>query len=183
MKIGTLIIFSGLPGSGKSTLAAQLASALHATYLRIDTVEQGLRDVCGISEIDGSGYELSHRIAAENLRLGNTVIADSVNPWELTRKAWNKVAEDIGASFINFEVTCSNQNEHQKRIETRKASVPGLKPPTWQDVLQREYHPWTTQRLQVDTAGKSEKACLDELLLALKQRDKEIALKYEGKSK
>ncbi|MFP5386577.1 MAG: AAA family ATPase [Bacteriovoracia bacterium] len=45
MKKGTLIIFSGLPGSGKSTLASLLATHLKATYLRIDTLEQGLKDV------------------------------------------------------------------------------------------------------------------------------------------
>jgi len=49
MGTGTLIIFAGLPGSGKSTLAAKLASRLAAAYLRIDTIEQGLRDVCGLA--------------------------------------------------------------------------------------------------------------------------------------
>ena len=120
MKVGTLIIFSGLPGSGKSTLASQLASRLQATYLRIDTIEQGLREVCGISKIDGSGYELAHRLARENLRLENLVIADSVNPWDLTRRGWNSVAQEIGARFINFEVVCSDQGEHRRRVETRK---------------------------------------------------------------
>lgn len=44
MKVGTLIIFSGLPGSGKTTLASLLATKFKATYLRIDTIEQALRD-------------------------------------------------------------------------------------------------------------------------------------------
>jgi len=92
MKLGALIIFSGLPGSGKSTLACQLASRLGATYLRIDTIEQGLREVCEISQIDGKGYRLTYRIAQENLRAGNIVIADSVNPWNLTRRECNEVA-------------------------------------------------------------------------------------------
>ena len=93
MEQGTLIIFSGLPGSGKSTVASRLASKLGAVYLRIDTVEQGLRDVCGIAQIEGQGYRLTYRIAQENLRLGNIVIADSVNPLRLTRKEWNNVAQ------------------------------------------------------------------------------------------
>ncbi|MGQ7249803.1 AAA family ATPase [Halomonas sp. V046] len=41
-----LYIFSGLPASGKSTLAKQLAAETRSSYLRIDTVEQGLRDLC-----------------------------------------------------------------------------------------------------------------------------------------
>lgn len=168
MTPGALIIFSGLPGSGKSTLAANLASQIFATYIRIDTIEQGLRDVCGISKIDGSGYLLAHRIAQENLRIGNLVIADSVNPWELTRSEWNNVAHTIGARFVNVEVVCSDQDEHRKRVETRSSSVPGLKMPTWHDVVQRDYHAWTSDRCVIDTAGKTAGNCLDELLATLK---------------
>jgi hypothetical protein len=32
------------------------------------------------------------------------------------------------------------------------ADVPGLVPPTWQDVVDREYEPWDRDRLVVDTA-------------------------------
>ena len=39
-----LIIFSGLPGSGKSTIARALAKRLGAVYLRIDTIEQAIRE-------------------------------------------------------------------------------------------------------------------------------------------
>lgn len=152
---GILIIFSGLPGSGKSTLALKLASLLSATYLRIDTLEQGLRDICGVSEVEGKGYQLAHRLAQENLRVGNFVIADCVNPIELTRKEWNRVAEDVGASFLNIEVVCSNKQEHRKRIESRSSPVPGLRLPTWEDVLAREYVPWDMQVCRLDTSEKS----------------------------
>lgn len=39
-----LYIFSGLPGTGKSTLAQYLAKTLGAVYLRIDTIEQAMKD-------------------------------------------------------------------------------------------------------------------------------------------
>lgn len=157
---GTLIIIADLPGVGKSTLAAKLASTIQATFVRIDTIEQGLKDVFGISKIDGGGYQLAHRIAQENLLLGNFVIADSVNPWEMTRNDWNNVAQGIGASFVNVEVICSDQDEHRKRVENRPSSIPGLKMPTWQDVVQREYHAWTSDRCVIDTAGKTEDECI-----------------------
>ena len=39
-----LIVFSGLPGSGKTTIARELARQLGAVYLRIDVIEQALRE-------------------------------------------------------------------------------------------------------------------------------------------
>lgn len=68
----TLVIFSGLPASGKSTLAQAVARELPIVWLRIDTIEQALRDLCGI-DVQGEGYRLAYRIAADNLRLGSSV--------------------------------------------------------------------------------------------------------------
>lgn len=170
MNVGTLLIFSGLPGSGKSTLAARLASALGATYLRIDTVEQGLRDVCNIAEVEGMGYRLSYRIAQENLKVGNLVIADSVNDWKLTRNEWNNVAKEIGSTFVNIEIFCSDKFEHRRRVEERKATVPGLKMPSWADVEKRDYHPWDEERILIDTSGRTIEECLQDLRFALAEK-------------
>ena len=80
-----LFIFSGLPASGKSTLAKLLAKKYNAVYLRIDTIEQGLRDLCYF-DVQGEGYRLSYRIAADNLKLKHNVVTDSCNPVNFTRK-------------------------------------------------------------------------------------------------
>ena len=88
--MATLFIFAGLPGAGKTTLAQCLARGIKAAYLRIDTIEQGLRDICGFA-VQGEGYWLSYRIAEDNLRLGIDVVADSCNPIELTRREWQQV--------------------------------------------------------------------------------------------
>ncbi len=45
VKKPVLFIFSGLPGSGKSTLARAVARHFAAAYVRIDTIEQALRDL------------------------------------------------------------------------------------------------------------------------------------------
>jgi predicted kinase len=162
----SLYVFSGLPGAGKTALAQQLASRVKAVYLRIDTVEQALRDLCGIV-VEGEGYCLAYRVAADNLRLGVSVVADSCNPIELTRNAWETVAGDTQVRCVNIEVICSDTFEHRQRIETRKSSVPGLVLPTWEAVLHREYHAWTRDRIVIDTARKTEHECFEELLNSL----------------
>lgn len=166
----TLIIFSGLPASGKSTLAMKFASALSATYIRIDSIERGMQSTIKIPEFGEKCYFTAHLLAQDNLRLGNSVIADMVNPWELTRNAWNEVAKNAGATFVNIEVICSNKEEHRKRLEARSTTVPGLKDPTWAEVQEREYHVWNQDRILIETSGKSEATCFDELFLSLKKR-------------
>ena len=37
-------------------------------------------------------------------------------------------------------------------MESRLADIPGHRVPTWQDVVDREYQPWQTDRLVIDTA-------------------------------
>ena len=39
-----LVVLGGLPGVGKSSIAHALLSQWPAVYLRIDTIEQALRD-------------------------------------------------------------------------------------------------------------------------------------------
>ena len=164
-----LYIFSGLPGVGKSTLAAQLAETTGSVYLRIDTIEQGLRDLCGI-EVAGEGYRLAYRIAADNLRLGRSVVADSCNPIELTRREWEQVALDAGAEFINIEIICSDIEEHQRRALTRSNDIPNHILPTWEAIANREYHDWTVERIVIDTAGRSTYQSFEQLVEEIKKQ-------------
>lgn len=150
----TLYIFSGLPGVGKSTLAKKLVNHVGAVYLRADTVEQGLRELCKM-DVEGEGYRLCYRIANENLSLGNSVVADSVNPWDLTRKEWEGAAKGVGCRYINIEIVCSDQDEHRSRVETRDCDVKGLELPSWEQVLSRDYQEWKGQPVRIDTFGES----------------------------
>lgn len=161
-----LYIFSGLPGSGKSTLAQFVANQFEAVYLRVDTIEQALREIYSVN-VTSEGYHLAYRIATDNLRLGLSVVADSCNPIELTRREWEQAAREAESDYVNIEVICSDVGEHRARVETRASEVSGLKLPTWNEVQSREYEDWTVDRVVVDTAGRSEAECASELLSEL----------------
>lgn len=158
-----LYIFSGLPASGKTTLARRLSQQLRAFYLRIDTVELGLRDLCDY-KVEGEGYRLSYRVAKDNLELGHCVIADSCNPIALTRSEWQDIATSANAEYINIEVYCSNENEHKHRVENRECSIENLQLPSWQQVQNRHYEPWQDRVIRIDTFGKTPSESLQELV-------------------
>lgn len=145
-----LIVFSGLPGTGKTTIARELARQTAAVYLRIDVIEQALRDA-GVSP-GASGYGVANALALSNLRLGHTVVADCVNPVQESRAAWTASAATAGVALIDIHVVCSDAQEHRRRVEHRSGDVPGLTPPTWQSVLGHEYEAWESAPLTVDTA-------------------------------
>ena len=153
-----LIVLSGLPGTGKTTIARALARELAAVYLRIDSIEQALRD--GGLRVGGEGYSVARAVAEDNLRLGRTVIADCVNPWPLTRSAWHDVAERAGVVAIDVELVCSDADEHRRRVEGRTADIDGHRLPTWQEVVERDYRVWEGERLVIDTARLSVDACV-----------------------
>jgi len=168
-----LIIFAGLPGVGKTTLARELARQRGAAHLRIDTIEQVLTDA-GADADDcsdpGLGYRLAYALAADNLRLGLSVIGDSVNSLIVTREAWRRVAVAAEAAYFEVEVICSELAEHRRRVETRAIDIPGLVPPTWAEVQAREVQPWAGERIVIDTAGRSLEQSLAELNAALAHR-------------
>ncbi len=147
-----LFIFSGLPGVGKSTVAREVAKRLKAVYVRADTIEQAMRDCMPDYEVTREGYEIAYAVAAENLALGLRVVADSVNPFNITRDAWRNIAISQGKEFMDIEVICSDTTEHRRRVEQRVSDIPGLKLPTWDETVSRQYEPWTMERLVIDTA-------------------------------
>jgi predicted kinase len=153
-----LIIFGGLPGTGKTTIAKQLAKTIGAVYLRVDTIEQALKrsnaaiskDWCG-----PEGYFVCYELAKENLALGLTVVADTVNPIEITRNDWRKVAQVVGVKSYEIEAVCLDKAEHRRRIEVRTTDIENHQLPTWQEVLDRDYQLWSNVDLQLDTSDLS----------------------------
>ena len=150
-----LVIFSGLPGVGKTTVARELARQIGAVHLRIDSIEQAIRASTTSKPLDDVGYRVAYAIAEDNLRIGRTVVADSVNPLQLTRNAWLNVAKRARVRAVEIEIKCSAPEEHRRRVEARASDIPGLTMPTWAEVLEREYHPWDREHLVVDSASQT----------------------------
>ncbi|MBD8666766.1 putative kinase [Pseudomonas lurida] len=148
-----LIVFSGLPGTGKTTIARELARRTGAVYLRIDVIEQAIRDADVLAgDVAASGYGVANALALSNLQLGNTVVADCVNPVRESRDAWKAVATMAEVELINIRVVCSDHQAHQRRVESRVGDIPGLTPPTWHSVLAHEYEAWDEASVTIDTA-------------------------------
>lgn len=162
-----LYIFSGLPGCGKSTIAKMLSEKLKAVYLRVDTVEQALRNESAASKnIGPEGYVILYALAQDNLRLGTPVITDSVNDLNLVRDRFRDIAISSGVPFLEIEILCSDPEQHRARVENRISDIPGLKVPGWQAVMDRVYEPWCRKHLQLDTAELSPAECVDKILKA-----------------
>lgn len=163
-----LIVFAGLPGSGKSSISRGLANEIGAVWLRIDSIEQAIRESSIVSgPLDDAGYRAAYAVAQDNLFLGRDVIGDSVNPWMLTRNAWRDAGLRAGAKVVEVEVVCTDLDEHRRRVETRVSDVPGLSLLDWQAVIGRDYHSWDRDHLTIDTAGRSVAACIALVLAAL----------------
>lgn len=145
-----LIVLGGLPGVGKTTIARELARAGAMVHVRIDSIEQALRNAGW--KVDAEGYRAAQAVAEDNLRLGRTVIADCVNPWPLTRREWREVAERTGVRVLEVEIVCADAEEHRRRVESRSTDIPGLALPAWRDVESRDYRAWEGERLVIDTA-------------------------------
>lgn len=69
----------------------------------------------------GVGYT----VAADNLQVGRTVIADSVNPLPGTRDAWLEAANRTQVRSVEIEIICCDGNDHRRRVDTRTADISG----------------------------------------------------------
>lgn len=156
-----LIIFGGLPGTGKSTIAKALAAKNSFAYVRVDEIENALSlHVEPKRKVGAEGYHVAFAISLSNLLLGNTVVADCVNSVRASRDGWRQVSEQADVQLLEVECVCSDATEHRRRVETRVTDVAGWVLPTWDDVRSREYEPWTTAPLVVDTAVLSSDECV-----------------------
>ena len=153
-----LIVFGGLPGTGKTTVSRELAMRLAATHLRIDAIEQTLRNA-GLA-VGVVGYAIANALAAENLRPDRLVVADCVNPVLASRAGWRQTALQNSAHIVEIELVCGDLAVHRRRAEGRSPDISGLELPSWDTIVSRHYEPWDREHLVLDTADGS----LDDLV-------------------
>ncbi|KAA2213865.1 AAA family ATPase [Teichococcus oryzae] len=164
-----LVVFGGLPGVGKTSIASRVARQEKAVFLRIDAVEQAIRDA-GVPDkaIGPSGYYVAYELAATQLRFGHAVVVDCVNPVPVTRAAWRQVAARAGAAVLEVEVVCGDPAEHRRRVERRSADIAHLALPDWAAVQAREYLPWPKPDLVLDSARLSVEQSVEMVRQALR---------------
>lgn len=158
----TLFVFSGLPGVGKSTIAKALAEQTGAIWLRIDSIEKGIKEGdLGILDLKGAGYWSAQYVAADNLALKQSVIADCVNPFSFTRDSWAEVARSSDSRLCEIEVYCPNKSVHQARVEARSTSN------NWAAVEARQFDPWDREVLKLNSEELSVPEAVSEIVSSL----------------
>ena len=165
-----LVVFGGLPGTGKTTIARAVAERCRATYLRVDTIEMALWSTNVADDVGPAGYVIAYALAEANLKLGQIVVADSVNPVTATRTAWRAAATAASSPILEVEIVCSDAAEHRRRVENRTADIPGLVPPTWAEVVARDYEPWPEPHFVIDTTRLQPAEAVATIIAAIAER-------------
>ena len=153
-----LIVFSGLPGVGKSALAESVGRTLGIPVFAKDWLEATLVR-CELTpsnkekSLGSVGYELLTVLAERQLRLGQSVILDSVASTESIRSAWKQLSARYAAEWFVVECICSNEIVHRARLNVRQRHIPGWHELEWSEVerVRNYYVPWSEPHLVVDS--------------------------------
>lgn len=134
----------------------KLSEQTGAIFVRVDVIEAALQaSRLKNDEPEDAGYLAASAVAQSNLLLGHSVIADTVNPLQVTRDLWANTARLANASLLNIEIVCSDEATHRKRVETRHSDIEGFSVPSWQKVVDRTYEAWIEVDLRIDTFSTS----------------------------
>jgi predicted kinase len=158
-----LIIFSGLPGTGKSGIAEAVARELSIPVFAKDWLEATLIR-CELKPAENSGglgsagYQLLTTLAERQLRLGQSVILDSVASTLSIRAEWRALAQTYQAEWRVIECICYDETAHRKRMDVRQRGIPGWHELDWSEVerVKAYFAPWDEARLILDAVNPLE---------------------------
>ncbi len=140
-------MFVGKPGTGKTTLARLLAAERQAAHVRVDAMEAAVvRSGLAQQPVGPVGYFVAHEVALSCLAVGTPVVVDAVSPVAEARRGWHDVATAARVPLRMIEVEVSDSAEHRRRVERRRSDLDGMIVPSWEQVMTREYEPWSEDR-------------------------------------
>jgi len=152
-----LIVFSGLPGTGKSSLAEAVGRdwgipVFAKDWLEGTLVRSELKPANEAKSLGFAGYELLTILAERQLRLGQSVILDSVAASRTIRSTWRQLSDQYGAQYCVIECICSDEALHRSRLQGRERNIPGWHELEWSEVerVKQYYLPWEGGRLVLD---------------------------------
>jgi predicted kinase len=157
MKTPQLIVFSGLPGTGKTSIAEAVARELGIPVFAKDWLEATLircelKPAENRGGLGSAGYQLLTTLAERQLRLGQSVILDSVASTLSIRATWRALAQTYQAEWRVIECICSDEAAQRDRLVGRQRGIPGWHELDWSEVerVRAYYAPWDEERLILD---------------------------------
>ena len=154
------IVFTGLPGTGKSSIAEAVARELGIPVFAKDWLEATLIR-CELKPAEdgpplgSAGYQLLTTLAERQLRLGQSVILDSVASTLSIRAEWRTLAQTYHAEWHVIECICSDEAAQRERMKVRRRHIPGWHELDWSEVerVRAYYAPWDEKRLILDAGN------------------------------
>jgi len=155
-----LIIVCGLPYCGKSTLSENISKSLHLPLFSVDPIMSAILE-SGYNNRDKAGlasYKVAAKLAEEHLKLGVSVIVDSVSGPNEFKNVWRDLAKKYNVKLIIIECSCKDEALHRQRLENRNRVLHGVPELRWDEMKKwrDEYVPWTEELLSLDASNSRE---------------------------
>ncbi len=113
----SLVVVSGLPGTGKSYFCRRLAERTPVVILESDALRKVIFHLPTYSAEESSRlFETIHRLTADLLARGMTLVLDATNLGEFHRERLYHIAEQSGARLIVVQVCAPAQLVHQRLL-------------------------------------------------------------------